>query len=134
MRAYSIDLRERVLAAGADGTTAAEVADTFGVSESWVRRLRQRHAATGQVGPTTSARYGPAPVLAAHHGRLRQLVRDHPGLTAAEYRGRLGAPVSVLTVWRALRRLGLTVKKSAPGRPSRTARTSPAGGRSGGAR
>ena len=134
MRAYSIDLRERVLAAGADGTSAAEVADTFGVSESWVRRLRQRHAATGQVGPTTPARSGPAPALAAHHARLRQLVRDHPGLSAAEYHARLGAGASVLTVWRTLRRLGLTFKKSASGRPSRTARTSPAGGTSGGPR
>ena len=131
MRAYSIDLRERVLAACGDGMGTAEVADTFGVSESWVRRLRQRNAATGQVGPTTPARSGPTPALAAHHDRLRQLVRDHPGLTAAEYRTRLGVPVSVLTVWRALRRLGLTFKKSASGRPSRTARTSPAGGRNG---
>src|SRR2546421_9053999 len=128
MRAYSIDLRARVLAAGADGTGAAEVADTFGVSESWVRRLRQRHAATGQVGPTTPARSGPAPALAAHHERLRQLARDHPGLAAAEYHARLGVPVSVLTVWRALRRLGPTVKKRASGRPGRTARASPAGG------
>src|SRR5439155_7204829 len=134
MRAYSIDLRELVLAAGADGTSVAEVADTFGVSESWVRRLRQRYAASGSLAPRTASRSGPPPALTPHHDHLRQLVRDHPGLTAAEYHTRLGAGVSVLTVWRALRRLGLTYKISPSGRPSRTARMSPAGGSSGGPR
>lgn len=134
MKAYSMDLRERALAAGADGTSAAEVAETFGVSASWVRRRRQRHEASGSAAPRTPSRSGPPPALAPHHDRLRGLVRDHPGLTAAEYHGRLGLPVSALTVWRALRRLGRTYKKSPPGRPSRTGPASGRGGRRGGGR
>jgi transposase len=131
MRAYSMDLRQRVLAAcdGGMGTTA--VAGTFAVSPAWVRRLKQRRRA-GEVGPRRPAHPGPAPARAAHAGRLRELVRDHPGLTAAEYRDRLGVDVAALTVWRALRRLGLTYKKSRSRRPSKAARMSPRRGSPGG--
>jgi transposase len=113
MRAYSMDLRVRVLAACDAGDTTAEVAEAFAVSEAWVRRLKQRRRQTGEVGPRTPARPGPA--LAPHADRLLALVRQSPGLTAAEYRDRLGVGVSVLTAWRMLRRLGLTHKKSPPG-------------------
>jgi transposase len=114
MRAYSMDLRVRVLADLDDGMTTAETAEAHRVSPAWVRRLAQRRRETGEVAPRTG-RPGPVPALVAHHDRLRQLVRDRPGLTAAEYRDRLGVGVAVLTVWRTLRRLGLTHKKSPPG-------------------
>ena len=113
MRAYSMDLRRRVLAACDDGMGTAEAAETFAVSEAWVRRLRQRRRETGEVAPRVPAR--PAPALAAHADRLLALVRTSPGLTAGECRDRLGVGVAVVTVWRALRRLGLTHKKSPPG-------------------
>jgi transposase len=114
MRAYSMDLRERVLDDCDDGMTAGEAAEAHRVSPAWVRRLLQRRRETGEVAPRTG-RPGPPPALAAEHDRLRELVRSNPGLTAAEYRDRLGVGVAVLTVWRALRRLGLTHKKSPPG-------------------
>ena len=49
MRAYSMDLRERVL--------------RDRVSASWVRRLKQRRRETGEVAPRQQ-RYGRHPVLA----------------------------------------------------------------------
>ena len=134
MKAYSMDLRERVLAACDDGMGTAEAAEAFAVSPAWVRRLKQRRRESGRVGPRAPARSGPAPALAAQADRLRELVRGHPGETAAGYRDRLGVGVAALTVWRMLRRLGLTFKKSRPGRPSRTARTWPPGGPRGGPR
>jgi transposase len=133
MRAYSVDLRERVLRACDGGAGTRAVAARYAVSEAWVRRLKQRRRETGSVGPRT-ATPGPKPVLGPHAGRLRELVRQAPDLSAAEYRDRLGVPVAAVTVWRALRRLGLTHKKSPSGRPSRTGRTWPPGGRRGGPR
>jgi putative transposase len=124
MRAYSMDLRVRVLAACDDGMGTAEAAEAFSVSPAWVRRLKQRRREGGGIGPRAPARPGPA--LAPHADRLLALVRGHPGLTAGEYRDRLGVGVSALTVWRMLRRLGLTHKKSPPG-----GRAGPAGGRRG---
>ena len=132
MKAYSVDLRQRVLAACEDGMGTAEAAETFQVSEAWVRQVKPRFRDRGEVAPRTQARHGPKPALDGDHDRLRAEVRDHPGRTPAEYRDRLGLAVGPLTVWRALRRLGLTDKKSPSGRPSRTARTSPASGPSGG--
>lgn len=123
MKAHSTDLRGRVLAACEGGMGTAETAETFAVSASWVRRVKQRFRDQGEVAPRTPTRRGPAPALDGQDDRIRRAVRDHPGLTAAEYRARLGVAASVLTVWRALRRLGLTHKESRPGRPSRTART-----------
>ncbi len=132
MKPYSMDLRERVLAACDDGTGTAEVAETFEVSAAWVRRLKQRRRETGQIGPRVPARFGPKPALADDADRLRQVVRDHPGLSAAEYRDRLEVGVVPLTVWRALRRLGFTFKKSHSGQPNRTGRMLPPSGQHGG--
>lgn len=123
MRPYSMDLRERVLAACDDGMQTAQVAETFAVSQSWVRRLKQRRRETGSIAPRVPRRYGPAPVLTAQVQRLHAAVQDHPGETAAGYRDRLGLDVAALTVWRMLRRLGLTFKKSRSAPPSRTVPT-----------
>jgi len=133
MAAISMDLRVRIFEARQAGETTAEVADRFAVSPAFVRRLLQRHRQTGSLAPS-AARRGPAPRLADRADDLRRLAAESPGLTPAEYRDRLGVRVSPLTVWRMLRRLGLTFKKSPPTPPSRPARTSRPGGRRGGTR
>jgi transposase len=110
MKAYSMDLRQRVLADCDRGMGTSAVAAKYTVSTAWVRRLKQRRRQTGEVEPR-KGRPGPKPKLAAHHGRLRELVSQQPDLSAGEYRDRLGVGCCALTVWRALRRLGLTFKK-----------------------
>lgn len=125
MRTYSMDLRLRVLAACDDGLDTAEVADQFAVSRAWVRRVKQRRRETGETGPREQSRRGPRPALEDRADELRRLVAAEPDLTPAELGDRLGVAVSPLTVWRTLRRLGLTFKKSRIGRPSRTAPTWP---------
>jgi len=107
---YSMDLRSRVLADCDAGLKAAEVAKKYTVSPAWVYRLLQRRRTTGEVRPR-EGRPGPHPKLQAEHDRLRQIVAAEPDLSASEYHGRLGRACSVVTVWRALRRLGLTFKK-----------------------
>jgi transposase len=121
MRAYSMDLRQRVLADCDDGMATAAVAAKYRVSRAWVRRLKQRRAATGEVAPRPGRRRPPA--RAAHADRLRAAGRDTPDATPAELKDRLGLAVSLATLWRAVRDLGLTVKRKSSGRPSRTART-----------
>jgi transposase len=130
MAAISMDLRVRIFEARQSGDPTSEVAERFAVSPAFVRRLMQRHRDTGSLAPS-AARRGRPPVLAGHADRLRQLNADHPDLTPAEIRDRLGVGVAPLTVWRMLRRLGLTFKKSPSGPPSRTARTSARPGGSG---
>jgi transposase len=133
MTPYSTDLRRRVLKDCDAGVGTRAVAQKFSVSESWVRKLKQQRRETGSIEPLT-ATPGPKPTLAPHADQLRELVRAAPGLSAEEYRDRLGVDVAAVTVWRALRRLDLTFKKSPSTRPSGAGPTSPPSGRRGGRR
>src|SRR5262245_40804889 len=130
MRAYSLDLRTRILADCDKGKGTREVATKFSVSESWVRRLQQRRRQSGETAPRTARPRTPA--LAEHYDRLRALVKEQPDLTLAELRGRLGLAVALSTLWAALRRLGLALKKKSSAPPSRTAPTSTRRASSGG--
>jgi transposase len=110
MRPFGSDLRLRIHEARQAGESTAEVAERFAVSTAFVRRLLQRFRQTGSLAPRRGGR-GPAPKLTAHEAALRQAVRDRPDATPAEHRDRLRLPASRVTVWRAMRRLGLTRKK-----------------------
>ena len=130
MAAISMDLRLRIFEARQAGESTAEVAERFAVSPAFVRRLLQRHRQTGSLAPSATRR-GPKPRLAGQADQIRELIQQQPDLTPAEVGDRLGLAVRPLTVWRMLRRLGLTFKKSRPAPPSRTARMSPPPARSG---
>jgi transposase len=110
MRPFSDDLRLRIHEACQSGDSTSEVAERFGVSPAFVRRLKQRFRQTGSLAPRPGGR-GPAPKLAGRAEELRQAVRERPDATPAEHRDSLKLPATRVTVWRALRRLGLTRKK-----------------------
>jgi transposase len=122
MRAYSMDLRERVWADCRAGMATPAVAEKYKVSQSWVRRLKQRQKATGSLAPRPPSPGRPV-VLAPHDARLRELVRDDPDATLAELRRRLGVEVSIGALCNYLRRIKLSFKKRSSGRPSRTGPT-----------
>ena len=113
MQAYSLDLRQRVLALVDDGLLSRpEIAELLHVSTAWIRRLVQVRRQCGRIAPKEYCRRGPEPKLQHDHRlRLQQLVRDDPDATIAELHERLGAEVSRATVGRALLQLGLTRKK-----------------------
>ena len=121
--AISMDLRIRIFEARESGESTSEVAERFDVSPAFVRRLMQRYRETGSLAPSSAPR-GRKPQLSGHADQLRQLHAEKPDLTAPEVRDRLGLTVAAVTVWRMLRRLGLTFKKSHYERPSSSARTS----------
>ena len=117
MRAYSMDLRERALLDSDAGMKAADVAAKYRVSGSWVRLLNQRRRETGEVAPRVQ-RHGRRGMLEPHLHTLAALIAAHPDRTLAELKDALATPARVPTVWRAVRALGLTVKKNGP--PVRT--------------
>lgn len=114
MKAYSKDLRLRVLAACDRGMSRREVARIFGLSVSTVKRYLKLHRETGGVearpipGPPARKREILEEVLPTQVGR-------NPDLTLAEHRelleDELGVGVSTATVSRALQSLGLPLKK-----------------------
>jgi transposase len=122
MRVYSMDLRERVWADCQAGLKTPAVAEKYSVSQSWVRRLKQRQKATGSLAPRPPSPGRPV-VLARHDARLRELVRDDPDATLAELRRRLGVEVSIGALCNYLRRIRLSFKKRSSGPPSRTGPT-----------
>jgi len=112
MKTYSQDLRERVVRACDQGWGSREqLAELFGVSTAWIRRLLQRRRETGSFAALPHAG-GPAPKMdAARRERLAVLVTEQPDATLEELRDRLGAAVHRSTICRALARLGLPLKK-----------------------
>ena len=134
MKTYSQDLRERVVRACDEHAGSRQhIAHLFGVSTAWIRRLLQRRRQTGSF--AALPRGGPRRVKIdpQRRDRLVVLVREQPDATLAELRQRLGAPVHLSTVARALGRLGWPLKKSPCGPPSRTGPTSGTSGPAGAA-
>jgi transposase len=122
VKTYSMDLRERVVAAcdARDGTRG-QIAARSSVSVSWVRDLLRRRRETGSIAPKPRGG-GRAPAFDAEAaGRLRAAVRDDDDATLEELGRASGVACSAPAVYRALKRLGITRKKSRGGRPSKTA-------------
>ena len=93
MAPYSMDLRSRVLTDCDAGVAAKDVAAT-GETEPRQQTVFKKHALAGQ------------------EDRLRALVDAQPDRTLAELREALPSAASLSSIWRALDRLGLTVKKT----------------------
>lgn len=128
MKAYSQDLRERVVrACDARRGTRQQIADLFGVSTAWIRRLLQRRRTTGSFAAKPHAG-GAVKMTPDRRDRLAVLVTEQPDATLAELHDRLAAPVHLSTIARTLLRLALTVKKKSAAPPNRTARTCGASG------
>jgi transposase len=116
MKAYSLDLREAALAAVDRGLPRAEVATTFGISPStlkrWLRRRRQTGAALPRPIPGRPSRLG-----AGLGAGLEAQLRAAPDATIAEHcaawERATGQAVSPTTVRRAVARLDWTRKKRA---------------------
>jgi transposase len=122
MKAYSTDLRERVVAAcdARDGTRD-QIAARFSVSISWVRKVLRRRRDTGSIAPKPRGG-GRAPAFDGDAAaRLREAVRADADATLEELGRAAGVACSAAAVYRALARLAITRKRSRGGRPSRTA-------------
>jgi transposase len=114
MKAYSQDLRQRVLKAIDAGQSQAEVAKTFTVSVATIKRYLKRRRETGHVGakaiPGRPARKGA--VLQAH---LLPQLEAHPDAKREEhcqmFEATYGLKVSPASISRARMALGWTRKK-----------------------
>lgn len=110
-KAYSVDLRERVLADYDEGMRPVELMRRFRVARSWIYKLIAQRQRLGHVEPLKGVMGRPAK-LKNHLEQLRRLVAAHPDATLTELRQKLPMTLSLTTVWRALNTLKLTLKKS----------------------
>jgi len=119
-----MDLRDRVVAACDSGRQKrVEIAEQFGVSTAWIRRLLQRRRDTGDYGPLRTKRGRKPAFSGGSLARLDRLATAQPDATLEELRDQCGVSCSLVTVSNALSRLGYRRKKRRSGRLSKIAPT-----------
>src|SRR5438045_9780233 len=108
MKPLSQDLRQRILETIERGDgSLRQIARRFLVSVSFITRLLRLHRSTGSLQPKPHGGGNP-PVLGPEDlERLRELIRQQPDATLEECRQRLGLSCSLMTICRALDKLGL---------------------------
>jgi len=113
-RAYSLDLRERVVAAVMAGRSCRAAASTFGVSVASVVKWSQRFRATGSAAARPTGRRRPR-LLAGERDWLMARLAAIPDVTlrglVAALRER-GVVTSYGSVWRVVHDAGVGFKKT----------------------
>src|SRR4051812_3010250 len=135
-RAYSMDLRERVVAAVAqEGLSRRQAAARFGVSDSTAINWLRRVATTGSVAPGQIGGHKPKKIAGAHRewlvGRCRERDFTLRGLVAELFER--GLKVDYRSVWEFVQAEKLSHKKKdadrgRAGSARRGASTGPMGG------
>jgi transposase len=123
-RAFSADLRQRVIDAIESGMSTRATARRFSIGEStagaWHRRWRQ----TGEAAARKQGQPGGSK-LDAHEAFILGLIEADKDIALKEIGGRLeeafGVKACPATIWYWLNRRGFTFKKRPPMRASRTA-------------
>jgi transposase len=108
---YSMDLRSRVVADVDAGLKPVEVAQKYRVSRSWVYKIIRFRHETGSYAARQPRRCR-SNKLDAAWPQLEQAVLQRPDATLRELREQLNLPVGLSTIWRALKRMHFTFKKS----------------------
>jgi transposase len=123
MKAYSPDLRSKIVAAVEAGRSQAEVARVFSVGLSTVKRYRKQQHETGSLEPKRHP--GRAPTIRPEHRPLLSAqLEAHPASFLDEHcawwEQQTGTRVSTSTMCREIKRLGWTRKKGRWVPPSET--------------
>ena len=128
MKPCPLELRERIVGAVDQQThTIAELADLFQVTERYIYKLLKLRRDYGELTPLPHSG-GCAPLFDdAKLLQLAQLVAQYPDATLKELqtlvRRQCRLQVCLTTIWSALRKLDLSVKKNTPRLGSRSAGT-----------
>lgn len=121
-RAYSEDLRRRIVTDTGKGLSIRTVADKYSVSASFVSKISRLWRREGTLAHRRMGGYR-RHILAAHADAVRAKLSEDKGLTLAEMRDwageTLGVRASLSSVDRFLRSLGYSYKKNAQGQRTR---------------
>ena len=132
-RPYPVELRERAVAAViVEELPWQEVARRFAVGQATLARWLALWRAGQCLEPRQEARPGPAPLLdEAARARLKAQLAAEPDARLGDHRRAWqqasGQWVSEATLWRALRALDWTRKKSTSSTPDATRPSAPSG-------
>jgi len=123
MQAYSLDLRQRIVNALADGVTIEQTARRFAVSTASVKRYKARLRETGSLAPKPWTGRAPK-IRKEQRDDLRALVASRTDWTldalSAAWHQEHGVQTTVSVLSDTLKRFKITHKKSAASPPSGT--------------
>ena len=122
MRAYSQDLRERVLGAIDRGEGPTRIAARFEVSREWVYQVKDRFKKEGlrhsfQIGGHRKSRLAPI------EEQIRAWIKEKSDMTLCELSDRIskqGIEIKVSALWHQLDKWGLSFKKNSTRQRART--------------
>lgn len=117
MKAYSIDLRQKIVDAYNEGNISQrQLAKQFRVALSFIEKLLKQHRETGSIAPKVRTQQTPTKLNSEQLAVLQQLVEANNDATLEELREQLRQKTGVLigrsTVDRMVKKLNLTVKKT----------------------
>lgn len=114
-RAYSMDIRERIILDMGRGLSARQAAAKYHVSASFAIRLFRRWRETGSCAPKRMGGYRRSP-LDGHGDILMRFIEEDSGITLMEVQARLkeaGIRAGIGSIWRFYERHGISYKKNA---------------------
>jgi transposase len=117
--------RRWIISAYQAGKGTKEIAAIFGRCESAVRRVRQNHRERGTADPLLHLRGRKGKLTDPLKTQLNEFVKNRPDATLTQIKKQLGLDVSLSTIDRWLRKLGLSFKRSRSTPVSRTGPISP---------
>ena len=121
MRAYSLDLRQRVLKAYDEKKgTVRQIAERFKVGEWWVYKLKRQRGGGGGIAPRKGKVGQPRRLGPEQLNRLTQYVDKHPDATLEQIHEKLAVSCTLVTIHHTLQRLGYRYKKNAAGQRTRS--------------
>ena len=112
MKPHSMEIRQRIVAAlDAKEGSQREIAERYGVSGSFIVRLLQHRRKTGGLEPSPHGGGRSFSLDADARRRLAEMVGKQPDATLQKLKTFGGFDCTLTTLWRTLRRMGLTRKK-----------------------
>jgi transposase len=115
MNTYPLELRRRVVKAVDNKIgTKTEIAATFSVSTSWIRKLLQRRSKTGSIDPSPRTQGRKQAFRGKQLNELDNFIKSHPDATLEEIKRHFSGKVncSIVTIHNNLQRLGWHYKKN----------------------
>jgi len=115
MKAYSIDLRKRVLTAyDSDKYSLNKIAKQFQVTTRWIQKLRQQRQQEGSIAPRPQNQGRKPAFRGANLEQLNNFVEENPDSTLEEIMTHFSGKVncSIVAIHNTLKRLGWRYKKN----------------------
>ena len=111
MKAYSNDLRKRIIAARNNGDKVNDIAERFSVSVRFIYSLLRLFRMTGSYEAKKNSGGAPRKISSEDEEKIRQFIEEKPDLTLEEIKEQGNIEVSVSTIHRAIERMKITLKK-----------------------